>query len=112
MYRGKNTRPRWVDAEPGASPALRVLLRHVSSPATELFSQICTVYADTSRVLKQKRNGPKGVYYTQDYCVVILCGATELQAQIRWTENVSLLTQIRFGRVLTFNYTPQGVEKR
>ncbi|EKM51017.1 uncharacterized protein PHACADRAFT_32060 [Phanerochaete carnosa HHB-10118-sp] len=87
VYRGKDKCPRWVDTEPGASVAQRALPCHISSPATEFFSQICTVYADTSRVLKKKRNGPKGAYYTQDYDVVILCGATELQAQIRWFEN-------------------------
>ena len=29
-----------------------------------------------------------GVYYSIDFCVVLLFGLTELKAQISWTENV------------------------
>ena len=54
-----------------------------------MFAQICTVYADTSKVLKRKKKSKNGPYYVQEYDIVLLCGLTELQAQIRWVENVS-----------------------
>ncbi|OSX61860.1 hypothetical protein POSPLADRAFT_1144067 [Postia placenta MAD-698-R-SB12] len=71
-YRGKLANPNWTDVEP------------------EMFSTLCTVHADTSRVQKVKKKGPKGPYFTQTYRVVLLCGLTELKAQISWIENVSL----------------------
>ncbi|EKM51021.1 uncharacterized protein PHACADRAFT_212923 [Phanerochaete carnosa HHB-10118-sp] len=68
-YRGKAKRPDWTDLEP------------------EMFSTLCTIYADTSKVVKQKHQGPKGVYYTQKFDVVLSCGTTEMKAQICWMEN-------------------------
>ncbi|EED83543.1 predicted protein [Postia placenta Mad-698-R] len=68
-YRGKLANPNWTDVEP------------------EMFSTLCTVHADTSRVQKVKKKGPKGPYFTQTYRVVLLCGLTELKAQISWIEN-------------------------
>lgn len=32
--------------------------------------------------------GPQGAYYTQNFDVVLSCGATELKAHISWIENV------------------------
>lgn len=54
-----------------------------------MFSTLCTVHADTSLVRKAKRKGKNGTYYKLDYKVVLLCGLTELKAQISWIENVS-----------------------
>ncbi|CCM04651.1 uncharacterized protein FIBRA_06835 [Fibroporia radiculosa] len=68
-YRGKSKNPGWLDTEP------------------EMFSCLCTVHADTSRILRIKRNGPKGTYFSQEFKVVLLCGLTELKAQISWMEN-------------------------
>ncbi|KZT00295.1 uncharacterized protein LAESUDRAFT_764717 [Laetiporus sulphureus 93-53] len=68
-YRGTTQDPRWTDLEP------------------ESFATLCTVQADTSRVTKVQQHGLKGVYYTQHYKVVLLCGLTELKAQISWMEN-------------------------
>ncbi|KAH9940117.1 uncharacterized protein BXZ73DRAFT_99114 [Epithele typhae] len=68
-YRGPGADPRWMDLTP------------------ELFTPLCTVAADTSRVARVTRQGPKGVYYEQHFNVVLLCGLTELQAQISWTED-------------------------
>ncbi|KAH9940114.1 uncharacterized protein BXZ73DRAFT_43285 [Epithele typhae] len=70
-YRGPGTDPRWMDDTP------------------ELFTTLCTVAADTSRVSRKARNGPQGKYFEQNFSVVLLCGRTELQAQISWNENVS-----------------------
>ncbi|KAF9812314.1 hypothetical protein IEO21_06256 [Rhodonia placenta] len=70
-YIGKSTAPSWTDNEP------------------EMFSTLCTVHADTSLVRKAKRKGKNGTYYKLDYKVVLLCGLTELKAQISWIENVS-----------------------
>lgn len=55
---------------------------------TDMYSTLCTVHADTSHVLKKKQIGPNGPYYSQDFNVILLCGLTELRAQISWMENV------------------------
>ncbi|KAI0704720.1 hypothetical protein C8Q76DRAFT_181174 [Earliella scabrosa] len=68
-YRGKGESPRWTDLD------------------AELFTPLCTIYADTSQVARQPMTGPNGVYYVQNFNIVLLCGMTELQAQLSWTEN-------------------------
>ncbi|OJT02592.1 Heat shock 70 kDa protein 12B [Trametes pubescens] len=68
-YRGKKDHPRWTDLEP------------------ECFTTLCTVFADTSAVVKTPRMGPNGVYYIQAYDIVLKCGLTELQAQVRWIQD-------------------------
>lgn len=92
-YRGKSKSPRWADTEPG-KPLYLLTPRILTSihPWVEMFAQICTVYADTSRVVKKKKKSPNGPYYVQEYDIVLLCGLTELQAQIRWIENVGRVT--------------------
>ncbi|KAI1793722.1 hypothetical protein LXA43DRAFT_202911 [Ganoderma leucocontextum] len=67
-YTGKD-KPRWMDVDP------------------ELFTPLCTIYADTSQVLRESRQGPNGVYYVQKFKIVLLCGLTEMQAQLSWVEN-------------------------
>jgi len=71
-YRGeRTTAPDWLDMEPDKFPSL------------------CTVEADISNVLKsiQPRHGPQGIYYRQDFDIVLLFGMTELKAQLSWIEN-------------------------
>ncbi|EIW54761.1 uncharacterized protein TRAVEDRAFT_50899 [Trametes versicolor FP-101664 SS1] len=69
-YRGKAERPTWIDLEP------------------ECFTSLCTVFADTSAVERTPKRGFLGnTYYTQSFDIVLMCGLTELQAQIRWKEN-------------------------
>ncbi|KAH9850843.1 hypothetical protein C2E23DRAFT_869587 [Lenzites betulinus] len=68
-YRGKDKNPRWTNLRP------------------ELFVPMCTIYADTSTVHREQRRGSKGTYYVQEYDVIIICGLTELQAQISWIED-------------------------
>ncbi|KAI0086044.1 hypothetical protein BDY19DRAFT_376420 [Irpex rosettiformis] len=68
-YRGLAKDPQWTDEEP------------------DYFSTLCTIQADTSRVTKHKQFGSDGVYYKQDFKVVLSCGQTELKAQISWMEN-------------------------
>ncbi|KAI0704715.1 hypothetical protein C8Q76DRAFT_631269 [Earliella scabrosa] len=72
-YRGREADPRWVDADP------------------ELYTPLCTISADTSKVAHEARAGPEGLYYVQDFKIVLLCGMTELQAQVSWIEDVSVL---------------------
>ena len=50
---------------------------------------MCTIYADTSQVYRQSKRGTDGVYYVQKFKIVLLCGLTEMQAQLSWVENVS-----------------------
>jgi len=69
-YRGKAEQPRWLDEEP------------------EMFHTICTLSADTSGVARTRLSNPSGgFYYTQDYKVILLCGLTEMKAQISWMQN-------------------------
>ncbi|KAH9940126.1 uncharacterized protein BXZ73DRAFT_99124 [Epithele typhae] len=68
-YRGPISDVRWEDVD------------------RELFTPLCTIHADTSKVVRRPVHGPKGVYYVLDFDIVLLCGPTELQAQIRWRED-------------------------
>lgn len=56
----------------------------------DLFSTLCTVTADTSAVTRVKQLGTNGVYYTQDFKVVLMCGLTEMKAHISWIQDVSI----------------------
>ena len=56
--------------------------------------------------------GPNGVYYVQNFNIVLLCGMTELQAQLSWTENVSYVGCFTCTTVVLTWYALQGVEKR
>ncbi|KIP11255.1 hypothetical protein PHLGIDRAFT_114660 [Phlebiopsis gigantea 11061_1 CR5-6] len=67
-YRGSVKNPKWADAEP------------------EQFTTLCTVFADTTAVKKEKKQRGGSVFYTFDFRVVLQCGLTELKAQISWTE--------------------------
>jgi hypothetical protein len=55
----------------------------------EQFSTLCTVFADMSNVKKEKKERDGRTFYTLDFKIVLLCGLTELKAQIIWFENVS-----------------------
>ncbi len=61
----------------------------------DYFSVLCTVHADTSQVAKRKQFGIKGAFYQQDFKVFLLCGQTEMKAQISWMENVSIFSSSR-----------------
>ncbi|PCH36676.1 hypothetical protein WOLCODRAFT_109026 [Wolfiporia cocos MD-104 SS10] len=71
-YRGGSQNPRWLDVEPAS------------------YSPLCTVYVDTTHVRKVKQKGAGGKFFVLEYNVVLICGLTELKAQISWIENVSL----------------------
>ncbi|KIP03242.1 hypothetical protein PHLGIDRAFT_130274 [Phlebiopsis gigantea 11061_1 CR5-6] len=68
-YRGDLKSLRWKDEDPMN------------------FASLCTIRADTSGTKPERKEGSSGSYYTQHYDIVILCGLTELKAQIRWCEN-------------------------
>ena len=55
-----------------------------------MFAPLCTICADTSQVLRRPKLGSDGVYYEQHFKIIILCGLTEMQAQISWVENVRI----------------------
>lgn len=55
-----------------------------------MFSNLCTVHADTSQVPKMPspRHGSVGLqFYKQQFCIVLMFGLAELRAQISWMEN-------------------------
>jgi len=73
-YSGAETAPQWMDEE------------------KDSFSTLCTIRADTSAVTPtlhpqrgQSEDEP-GMYWTVECDVVLLFGLTELQAQLKWTE--------------------------
>lgn len=68
-YHGVADTPRWMDED-----ALS-------------YTSMCTIYADTSSVFKERFVGPSGPYFAQEYDVVLKVGLTELQAYISWREN-------------------------
>ncbi|KAL4244993.1 hypothetical protein ABKN59_002858 [Abortiporus biennis] len=68
-YRGKSKNPCWVDEEP------------------EMFSILCKVEADTSKVPKTKVNGAHGDYFSVTFKLILICGMTEMSAQISWSRD-------------------------
>ncbi|KAI0086059.1 hypothetical protein BDY19DRAFT_895433 [Irpex rosettiformis] len=74
-YRGSCDNPRWLDEGP------------------EYFSPLCSVYADVPFDKSQKKTGTvaEAVFYEKIFKVILLCGSTELKAQISWEEDVSIV---------------------
>ncbi|KAI0785955.1 hypothetical protein C8Q75DRAFT_794294 [Abortiporus biennis] len=68
-YRGESKNPCWIDEEP------------------DMFSILCTVEADTSKVVKTKAKGAHGPYYRVSFKLILICGMTEMSAQIGWSHN-------------------------
>ena len=93
-YRGKDANPQWLDVDPGIFRTITTdPLRLIKLSYLELYIPLCTIAADTSRVLKKpKRGQSREVYYAQEFDVVLICGYTQLKAQIRWYEDVSLIS--------------------
>ena len=50
---------------------------------------LCTVFADTTAIKKDRKQRGSSAFYTLDFRVVLQCGLTELKAQISWIEQVS-----------------------
>ncbi|KAH9933533.1 hypothetical protein B0H21DRAFT_699461 [Amylocystis lapponica] len=69
-YKGTSSQPSWIDVDP------------------HLYSTLCTVRADVSRVPRTPIDGDNGIYYRIDFSVVLSFGLTELTAHLRWKENV------------------------
>ena len=62
----------------------------------DLFTTLCTVSSDTSRILntlKPKRGKDGKKYYELQYDVVFLFGLTELEAQVSWRNRVCRLAK-------------------
>ena len=66
-----------------------------------MFTHLCTIYADTSHVVRRSKQGSNGVYYVQKFKIVLLCGLTEMQAQLSWVENVRVLKASTLWYLLT-----------
>jgi uncharacterized protein (DUF885 family) len=55
------------------------------------FTTVCEMQVDLSQVPQiAKPASAGGKYYTIDYDVILIFGLTELQAQVRWFEGVSI----------------------
>ncbi|EGN92781.1 hypothetical protein SERLA73DRAFT_116909 [Serpula lacrymans var. lacrymans S7.3] len=80
-YRGEALSPRWTDTEPA------------------MFSTLCTVRADTSKVSKNlsPQKGFAGLqFYRQEFSIILMFGLTELKAQISWVADVSTFEILPF----------------
>jgi len=55
---------------------------------TGMFSEICTVEADTSRVPRTPLRGKRGIFYRREFEIILSFGLTELKAQLSWKEDV------------------------
>ncbi|EED83869.1 predicted protein [Postia placenta Mad-698-R] len=88
-YTGQLNHPRWTDLEPA-------LTRATSS---EAFTSLCTVEGDTSLVPHVPKDGPNGVYYTQDFHLILSFGLTELKAQLSWRENLTVVDGQSLSRI-------------
>lgn len=67
-YTGEGGYPRWTDMEP------------------DKFDTLCEITGDVSDIPMVAQCGRKGIYYQQDYNVVLLFGLTELKAELRWED--------------------------
>jgi len=68
-YNGRNKTPRWTDTEP------------------LMFTTLCHVKADVSRVPKLPCHNPSGqLYFQQRFDIILLFGLTEFKAQLSWLE--------------------------
>ncbi|KAI0318144.1 hypothetical protein OF83DRAFT_58660 [Amylostereum chailletii] len=68
-YREDAPSPQWMDEEP------------------DLFSSLCTISAEFSRVAKEvRKDGPRGHYIRQDYTVVFSFRMKELKAHLTWMD--------------------------
>jgi hypothetical protein len=77
---------------------------------TENFAKVCTILADTTNIVREKRsNALAGSYYGISYEVVLLFGLTELKAEIAWKEDVSCIAVLKHNSSLTFAH--QGYRK-
>jgi hypothetical protein len=55
-----------------------------------MFSTLCNVHADTSKVARtiSPRRGYAGLqFFRQEFSIVLMFGLTELQAQLCWKED-------------------------
>lgn len=56
--------------------------------STAFFATLCTIKGDTSDVPKEMIIGLDGTHFAQDFKVILLCGLTEMKAQIAWIKDV------------------------
>ncbi|KIJ17542.1 hypothetical protein PAXINDRAFT_9487 [Paxillus involutus ATCC 200175] len=89
---GNSSNPRWTDSEPGEHTKLIADVDVDVDPThgIGMFSNLCTVHADTSQVSKtlSPRRGFAGLqFYRQQFSIVLMFGLTELQAQISWKKD-------------------------
>ena len=91
-YRGDEKNPKWTDVEPGMLGTLGSFQTLPNMFCPDRFTTICTLTADVSGVRKQMiPNATGGKYHAITFDVVMNFGLTELQAQLRWREEVNFL---------------------
>ena len=54
----------------------------------DMYSCLLNMRADVSSAKKDLCIGPAGLFYRQCFKMILLCGLTELKAQISWMEDV------------------------
>lgn len=120
-YKGNISDPHWQDTDPGTSTIGAACENETTHGVrlSEYFVPLCTIHADTSAVKRTPRDGPDGQFFVQVYNIVLICGLTELKAQISWTENVSAFAATSLDQSILTDFietlaslSHQGEEKR
>jgi hypothetical protein len=89
-YRGSQQKPEWIDTDPGIQ-LFQLPFPPSNKKNTDAFTTVCNLEADLSLIPKTVQSRPDGgTFYTMYYDLVLVFGLTELQAQMRWFENVGV----------------------
>ena len=86
--------PKWKDIDMSEIHLTITCLAPLMSQCfADNYTKLCTIEADLSRapVFTRPKSTGEGSFYSVDYDIILLFGMTELQAQMAWNENVSLL---------------------
>ena len=90
-YDGNKKDPQWTDIQPSTAFDSTMTFVHATHDPTGKFETLCHVVADLSGAPCTLERGIFGkMCYTREYDVVLLVGLTELKAQIRWIDSVTV----------------------
>lgn len=90
-YDGNKKEPRWMDLQPSMVSNPTMISVHTAHDPIAKFETLCHVVADISAAPFTVERGRFGnICYSRDFDVVLLVGLTELKAQIRWIDSLTV----------------------
>ena len=99
-YRGSGQPPAWMDEqETGRESQIRTAIWSSLRNIPDLFSKVCTIKSDSELPNTQVSGWKRKSFWRTTWEVVVKFGGTELQAQIAWRENVSIVVSPNRGFV-------------